>query len=122
MGIVAHIKAISRHPVIAAVREHEVSVSITQSEDFDVPDNPLKQAVDEYFVDVIESGLRQSALEYLADKALPWDAESWIYQVIGGYEGLPDEHKAYFELEPLGEPHPIYSGNFIIRDVELWLA
>ncbi|MDT3336068.1 phosphoenolpyruvate carboxylase [Shewanella sp. SP1S1-7] len=122
MGIVAHIKAISRHPVIAAVRERDASVSLTQSEDFDVPDNPLKQAVDEYFVDVIESGLRQSALEYLLDKALPWEAESWIYQVIGGYEGLPDEHKAYFELEPLGEPHPIYSGNFIIRDVELWLA
>ena len=69
MGIVAHIKAISRHPVIEAVSEmrpcHSPKVKIL------MPDNPLKQAVDEYFVDVIESGLRQSALEYLVDKALP---------------------------------------------------
>ena len=122
MDIVAHVKAISRIQMPERVREHDVAVSLALTEDFDVPDNPLKQAVDEYFVNVIDSGLRQSALEYLAEKQLPWDSESWLYQVIGGYEGLPDEHKAYFELEPLGEPHPIYSGNFIIRDVELWLA
>lgn len=122
MDIVARIKAISHTPHTERVREHDVAVSLAQVDDFDIPDNPLKLAVDEYFVNVIDSGLRQSALEYLAAKKLPWEAESWLYQVIGGYEGLPDEHKAYFELEPLGEPHPVYTGNFIIRDVELWLA
>lgn len=122
LNLVAHIKAISRHVVVVGAREQEVAVPIGPSEDFDLPDNPLKQAVDGYFIEVIASGLRQSALEYLVDKGLPWDPESWIYQVIGGYEGLADEHKAYFELEPLGEAHPTYSGNFIIRDVELWLA
>ncbi|MGL5409389.1 MAG: phosphoenolpyruvate carboxylase, partial [Shewanella sp.] len=122
LNLVAHIMAISRHVVVVGAREQEVAVPIGPSEDFDLPDNPLKQAVDGYFIEVIASGLRQSALEYLVDKGLPWDPESWIYQVIGGYEGLADEHKAYFELEPLGEAHPTYSGNFIIRDVELWLA
>ncbi|WP_376708467.1 hypothetical protein [Shewanella surugensis] len=45
-----------------------------------------------------------------------------MYQVIGGYEALSEEHKAYFELTLIDEPDPVYMGNFIIRDVALWLS
>ncbi|WP_144212721.1 phosphoenolpyruvate carboxylase [Shewanella donghaensis] len=119
---VAKIKAISRDLLPPKVREHDVSMTVGEVEDFDIPDNPLKLAVDEYFCAVIDSGVRQSALEYLEENKLQWASENWLYQVIGGYEGLPDEHKAYFELEPIGHPDPVYSGNFMISDVELWLA
>ncbi len=122
LSMVAQIKAISRVERDISVRDHDVPVALVEAEDFDIPDNPLKLAVDEYFCEVIDSGLRQSALEYHQHKALDWDRESWLYQVICGFEGLPEEHRRYFELEPIGEPHPIYNGNFIIRDVELWLA
>ncbi|QSX37759.1 phosphoenolpyruvate carboxylase [Shewanella sedimentimangrovi] len=122
MELVARIKAISRLDVPVRHRDVEAEVVLSQAEDFDVPDNPLKQAVENYFCAVIDSGRRQSALDFLKANQLPWDAESWLYQVIGGFEGLSEEHKGYFELEPLGEPHPVYSGNFIIRDVELWLS
>ncbi|GGP48885.1 phosphoenolpyruvate carboxylase [Shewanella saliphila] len=122
MNVVAQVKAISRDALPHVAREHNVTFEMGDSEDFDIPENPLKIAVDEYFCEVIDSGLRQSALSYLTDKQLQWDAESWLYQVIGGYEGLADEHKSYFELEPIGKPDPVYNGNFIIHDVELWLA
>ncbi|GIU17601.1 hypothetical protein TUM4644_03030 [Shewanella colwelliana] len=122
LGLVAQIKAITRVGRDSEVREHDVAFSLVQAEDFDIPDNPLKLAVEEYFCAVIDSGLRQSALEYHQDKQLNWDEESWLYQVICGCEGLPEEHRRYFELEPIGEPDPVYTGNFIIRDVELWLA
>ncbi|MCL1142206.1 phosphoenolpyruvate carboxylase [Shewanella gaetbuli] len=122
MQMVAQIKAISRDDKPTTIRETDVTFEMSAVEDFDVPDNPLKLAVDEYFCAVIDSGLRQSALEYLQNNQLEWDSESWLYQVIGGYEALPIEHKQYFELEPIGKPHPVYSGNFIVTDVELWLA
>lgn len=122
MEMVARIKSISRLDLKPVTKAAETSVVLTAAEDFDIPENPLKQDVEDYFVAVIDSGKRQSALEYLQEKALPWDSESWIYQVIGGFEGLSEEHKSFFELEPLGEPHPVYTGNFIIRDVELWLS
>ncbi|MDD8061127.1 phosphoenolpyruvate carboxylase [Shewanella metallivivens] len=122
MSLVAQVKAISRDTLPSIAREQNVTFEMSESEDFDIPENPLKIAVDEYFCEVIDSGLRQSALSYLTDKQLQWDAESWLYQVIGGYEGLADEHKSYFELEPIGKPDPVYNGNFIIHDVELWLA
>ena len=91
-------------------------------EDFEIESNPLREAVAAYFCQVIDSGEPISALEYRAQQALPWDAESWLYQVIGGYEGLPDEQRQHFELDPVGAAHPVYSGNFIVRDVRLWLA
>ena len=91
-------------------------------EDFEIESNPLREAVAAYFCQVIDSGEAISALEYRAQQALPWDAESWLYQVIGGYEGLPDEQRQHFELDPIGAAHPVYSGNFIVRDVRLWLA
>ncbi|RTR30547.1 phosphoenolpyruvate carboxylase [Shewanella atlantica] len=122
LDIVSRIKAITRTGQDPQLREHDVSVSLSQAEDFDIPDNPLKLAVDEYFCSVIDSGRNQSALEYLDEQELPWERESWLYQVICGYEGLPEEHRAYFELEPIGDPDPVYTGNFIIRDVEIWLA
>ncbi|WP_394129527.1 phosphoenolpyruvate carboxylase [Shewanella maritima] len=122
MDIVSHIKTINRDDGIRAVRETDMPISVGQVEDFDIPDNPLKLAVDAYFCAIIDSGERQSALQYLEEHQLPWDSESWIYQVIGGYEGLPAEHKDYFELEAIGKPHPVYNGNYIIHDVELWLA
>ncbi|MBQ4890569.1 phosphoenolpyruvate carboxylase [Shewanella sp. MMG014] len=122
LDVVSKVKAISRDLLPTKVREHNVATTMSDVEDFDIPDNPLKLAVDQYFCEVIDSGLRQSALEYLHANKLDWEAENWLYQVIGGYEGLPDEHKVYFELEPIGEPDPIYNGNFMIHDVELWLA
>jgi hypothetical protein len=122
LDIVSRVKAISRTPTELSVRVGDVSVSLSQAEDFSIPDNPLKLAVDDYFCAVIDSGRSQSALEYLSENELSWDKESWLYQVICGYEGLPQEHKDYFELEPIGEPDPIYTGNFIIRDVELGFA
>lgn len=122
LDIVSRVKAISRTPHELSVREHDVSVSLSKAEDFAIPDNPLKLAVDNYFCAVIDSGRSQSALEYLSENELPWDKESWLYQVICGYEGLAQEHKDYFELESIGEPDPIYTGNFIIRDVELGFA
>ena len=122
LEIVAQIKSIIRLPVAAKDKPREQSLSLEDVDDFDIPDNPLKLAVDGYFCEVIDSGLRQSALEYLEDKNLPWNAESWLYQVICGYDGLSEEYRDYFELEPLGENDPVYTGNFIIRDVELWMA
>lgn len=91
-------------------------------DDFEVAPSPIKKAVDDYFIAVIDSGEEESALGYLARHQLPWDAESWLYQIINGYEGLAEEQRRHFELDAIGEPHPVYSGNFIIRDLSLWLA
>ncbi|WP_299490606.1 phosphoenolpyruvate carboxylase [uncultured Shewanella sp.] len=122
LGIVSKINAIRHIQNVEPVLAPQVPVLLSESEDFAIPNNPFKQAVEGYFVSVIDSGKAQSALDYLKSQSLPWEHEAWLYQVIGGYEALSEEHKHYFELAPIGEPDPVYNGNFIIRDVELWLS
>ena len=70
MQMVAQIKAISRDERIVVPRDTHVTFEMSETEDFDIPDNPLKVAVDEYFCAIIDSGLRQSALEYLQQQQL----------------------------------------------------
>jgi hypothetical protein len=101
--------------------EAEVCV-LTPPDVIEIRPSPIREAVAAYFCEVIDSGQAVSALAYHDREARPWDAESWVYQVIGGYEELSEENKCSFVLELVGEPHPSYSGNFIVRDLSLWLG
>ena len=122
LTLVAQIRALQPQDRFAPVPVDAGEFLLGEVEAFEIEHNPIREAVSAYFCQVIDSGQPVSALEWRARQELPWDAESWLYQVIGGYEGLPEEQKRHFELDPIGEPHPIYSGNFIVRDVRLWLA
>lgn len=95
---------------------------LDEVESFEVQASPIQDAVQQYLCEVIESGRPISALAWRAEQRLPWDEETWLYQVIGGYEALPDEQKDYFELLPEGEDHPVFSGNYIVRDLALCLS
>lgn len=115
---------------IRAQREERASAPLAEAgelvldavESFEVQPSPIQLAVQEYLCEVIVSGKPVSALTWWHARALPWDPETWLYQVIGGYEALPDEQRACFQLDPDGEAHPVFSGNFIVRDISLWLA
>lgn len=119
--LVASIKALHRknkphQPERAA---HQIHVEQQSAVEFD--EDLLKKAVEEYFCTVIDTGERLTALDYFQQNNLEFDPEAWIYQVIGGYQGLTMEEQDYFAIETSGEPHPVYNGNYIIRDVELGL-
>ncbi|AFL74733.1 phosphoenolpyruvate carboxylase [Thiocystis violascens] len=121
LALLSRIRALHpRDPTVRSLADAP-ELTLTAPEEFDVESSPIRAAVDAYFCQVIDLGLPLSALDYRQGQALHWDAESWLYQVIGVYAGLPEEQKQCFELETLGEPHPLYSGNFIIRDLRLWL-
>lgn len=81
----------------------------------------LKAAVETFFCDVIDKGQNVTALDYYEQKGLDFDKEVWLYQIIGGYHGLPDQDKAFFAVETIGEPDPDFTGNFVITDIELGL-
>lgn len=96
-------------------------IQIEEQQEVALEEDKLSAAVDSYFCDVIESGTYLTALDYHHQQQLEFDPEAWLYQVIGGYEGLPEEEQRYFAMEALGEPHPIYNGNYLISDVVLGL-
>lgn len=122
LALVAQIRTLQPPDRFAPSPGEAAELILGEVEAFEVQGNPIREAVAAYFCQVIDSGQPISALDYRRQHDLPWEAESWLYQVIGGYEGLPEEQRRHFELDAIGEPHPVYSGNFIVRDVALWLA
>ncbi|GAB1623126.1 hypothetical protein AAOGI_31760 [Agarivorans albus] len=99
----------------------EHAVSLEGAEEFALQEQKIKQDVENYLLGVIESAAGQTALEYYQEQHLEWDAEAWLYQVWGSYHALPEEQRDYFALDPIEDPHPIFSGNRIVRDLQVWL-
>lgn len=97
------------------------NIHVEEQEQISLHEDKLKKAVDAYFCEVIDTAQYLTALDYHQQQELEFDTESWLYQVIGGYEGLPKEEQEYFALEAEGEAHPVYNGNFIIKDIRLGL-
>ena len=96
-------------------------IDVTEQSTVALEKDPLQAAVEEYFCDVIDSGQPKTALTYYQEKALSFDKEVWIYQVIGGYQALADQEKQFFALDPHGENDKTYTGNFYINDITLGL-
>ncbi|MDO6685334.1 MULTISPECIES: phosphoenolpyruvate carboxylase [unclassified Agarivorans] len=101
--------------------EPEHAVSLASVDEFSLQEQRIKQDVEDYLLGVIESAAGQTALEYYQQQQLSWDAEAWLYQVWGSYHALPEEQRDYFALDPIEDPHPIFSGNRIVRDLQVWL-
>ncbi|MDU0114841.1 phosphoenolpyruvate carboxylase [Psychrosphaera aquimarina] len=95
------------------ILEQETSVSLEE--------DLLKNAVENYFCEVIDSGQNTRALDYYNNHNLTFDQEVWIYQVLGAFQGLPDSERQYFDIDLEGVPHQVFDGNFIIQDIELGL-
>ncbi len=124
MALVAQIKAAASHRPAATPAQPANPVVLSDNDAYELQEHPIKAAVSEYFVHVIDEftpgSTSLSALQYLAQQGLAYDAESWLYQVIGGYEGLPEAQKAYFELDPELELQSPFA-NVVIRDVSVGL-
>jgi hypothetical protein len=119
--LVGSIKTYRRSPNIHQAERAAHNIQVESQSDAHFDEDKLKLAVEAYFCQVIDSGERLTALDYHQQHELEFDPEVWIYQVVGGYQGLSLEEQSYFALDTDGADHPIYNGNYIIRDVELGL-
>ncbi len=119
--LVSAIKSVRRNDYSAHPERAAQTINVEQQSSVEFAEDKLKSAVEDYFCHVIDTGERITALEYHSEHNLEFDTEAWIYQVIGGYQGLTMEEQGFFAIDQTGEPHPVYNGNYIIRDVELGL-
>ncbi len=119
--LLGQIRSINRTGFGQQEREIAAPIVIEENEAINLEQDRLKQQVEQFFCEVIESGRNLSALEFYQQYDLDFDPEVWIYQVIGAYQGLPDLEREFLEIATEGKPHPDYNGNFIIKDIELGL-
>ncbi|MBT0585125.1 phosphoenolpyruvate carboxylase [Alteromonas oceanisediminis] len=119
--LVAHIRKVNRVAVNDKHDRAASSIDISQVAAIEIDDSQLRKAVEAYFCYVIDTGERITALQYLQWQQLDFDAEVWLYQVIGGYQSLDPVDQQFFAIEATGEAHPQFSGNYLIHDIELGL-
>ncbi|MCP5013022.1 MAG: phosphoenolpyruvate carboxylase, partial [Aestuariibacter sp.] len=115
--LVGALSSVYRRKPVHTAEQKSAEIQVSEQQQVELTRDPLQQAVDAYFCEVIDSGQSMSALEFYSAQSLEFDPEVWIYQVIGGYQGLQDEDKQFFAIDTLGEPDKIFNGNFIISDV-----
>ena len=73
--------------------------------------------VEDFFIHVIESPEVLSGVDYLAENALPWDPEMWLFQIVAEHQGLPQQNKQSFMLEKVSAPQSRFNQLHIIQDV-----
>ncbi len=115
--LVGALSSVYRRKPTSGAEQKSAEIQVSAQQEVELTRDPLQQAVDAYFCEVIDSGQSMSALEFYSEQSLEFDPEVWIYQVIGGYQGLQDEDKQFFAIDTLGEPDRVFNGNFIISDV-----
>ncbi len=118
--LVSHLKQV-RHSTGNTEQRRTQNFNVSDIEHIDIENDAIKQAVELYFCQVIDSGEQLSALEFHQQQQLELDQEVWIYGVINGFQGLTLDEQDFFEIDNLGHPHPLFSGNYIIEDVALGL-
>ena len=79
----------------------------------------LQQDVEGFFLQVWQKQERQSALDWLQQSGLEWDAEIWLYQVIAAYQGLAAADKTMFRLLYSEAPASKDNQLWVVRDLEL---
>ncbi|PKF56744.1 hypothetical protein CW748_08670 [Alteromonadales bacterium alter-6D02] len=79
----------------------------------------LKEDVENYFIAVFDVTEPLSALQHLAQQALEWDAEMWLFQVIAEFEGLNASVRQRFTLQKLLKTVDMFNQVEVIEDVVL---
>ena len=79
----------------------------------------LQQDVENFFLQVWQQRGRQSALEWLQQSGLAWDAEIWLYQVIAAYQGLAAADKKLFRLVYDEDDAAADNNLQVVQDLEL---
>ena len=79
----------------------------------------LAKDVEDFFIRVIESPEALSGVDYLAEQALPWEPEMWLFQIVAEYQGLPEQNKQSFMLEKDSAQKSPFNQLHIIQDVKV---
>jgi hypothetical protein len=116
-------RAVPRESVVDIATEQQgKGFSIAEKSAVFTRQNQLAKDVEDFFIRVIDSNQALSGVDYLAEKALTWDAEIWLFQIVAEYEGLPASSKDSFELIKVSAEQSRFNQLYIIQDVQLGMG
>jgi hypothetical protein len=113
-------RAVPREPVQASQSDKQTEGFVLAVQNLvATQQKQLTKDVEEFFIQVIESPQALSGVDYLAEQALPWEPEMWLFQIVAEYQGLPEQNKHRFMLEKDSAQQSRFNQLHIIQDVKV---
>lgn len=118
--------------VIAGLRKERLAPEEPElSSTVDVlPDEPpiqkplalLSQAVEDFYLKVVESNGLLSAVECCPPIEIEPDMEIWLYAVIARLNNMDQSERALFKMEYRQTDDPVFNGRHLVQDVQVSLS
>ncbi|MFT6776178.1 MAG: hypothetical protein ACI9J4_000582 [Paraglaciecola sp.] len=113
-------RAVPREPVQASQSDKQTEGFVLAVQNLvATQQKQLTKDVEDFFIQVIESPQALSGVDYLAEQALPWEPEMWLFQIVAEYQGLPEQNKHRFMLEKDSAQQSRFNQLHIIQDVKV---
>ncbi|CAG9295204.1 hypothetical protein [Celerinatantimonas diazotrophica] len=97
----------------ASVTVHEVDEAVA------IRQQQLKTDVENFYLSVIESGEKTTALAYREANQLSWDGEIWLYQIVAEYQALPVKVQQRLKLAHYETNASEFNELRLIEDIEV---
>lgn len=83
------------------------------------PLSALSQAVEDFYINVIESNEKLSAVErgHVADIEPDLELEIWLYAVISYFNDMDENERDVFSIEYDQSTDPVFNGKYLVHDV-----
>ena len=84
-----------------------------------MPLSPLTQAVEDFYIQVIESNEKRSVVEWGhgADLEPDLELEIWLYAVISRFNDMDEKERGLFSIEYDQSTDPVFNGKYLVHDV-----
>jgi hypothetical protein len=105
-------------------RETEKAESITAGqvqEHVKVQVSPLMEAVEYFYIQVIETAAETSALEHFPLAPNDCEPELWLYAIASRYNNMRSDERTLFKTSFKETRDPVFNGRMLVRDISLKL-
>jgi len=79
----------------------------------------LGQAVEEFYLEVIDSGDPLSAIECCPGVEIEPDMEIWLYAVIARFNNMDQSERMLFSMTYTQTEDPVFNGRHLVQDVKV---
>ncbi len=103
--------------------EEEIANSTIEVKPDQLPVEPkipvLTQAVESFFLEVLEAAGAVSAMEKIPPPEIELDPQIWLYAIISRHQNMDETERRYFQLKFDETPDRIFDGRLLIHDINV---
>ena len=120
---------IALNSIISGLRRESVDIEqsgvdpsvhvLSEEPPISMPLSALSQAVEDFYIQVIESYEKRSAVKwaYVTDLEPELALEIWLYAVVSRFNDMDENERDIFSIEYVQSTDPVFNGKYLVHDV-----